>query len=68
MPESTSQSTNAGCGVALGGIAGAGFSYASNGSAGWAFIHMLFGWTCVLYACFFRSEEILPALRAMFGG
>lgn len=44
------------------------FSWALNHSVGWAIFHFFCGWLYVLYAALARSAEIIPALKAMFGG
>jgi len=55
-------------GGTLGSVMAAIISWALNHHIGWAIIHFLCGWLYILYAAFARSEEILPALKTMFGG
>ena len=55
-------------GGGVGGIIAAIISWALNQHIGWAIVHFLCGWIYILYAAFARSEEIIPALKTMFGG
>ena len=54
--------------VGGGGIIAAIISWALNQHIGWAIVHFLCGWIYILYVAFARSEEIIPALKTMFGG
>ena len=51
----------------FGFIAGV-ISYALNHSFWWMVLHFLLGWIYVLYAICVRGKEIIPAVRALFGG
>ena len=67
MPtQSSSLSQAGGCG-GLGFTIAAVLSYALNHSLGWAFVHGILDWFYVLYVLIFRSQEIIPALKLMFG-
>jgi hypothetical protein len=65
-----SDDKKSGCTVSfgVGSVISCIISYALNGSFWWAVLHFFFGWLYVLYAVFFRTKEILPALQKMFGG
>lgn len=54
----------AGC---LGGVLGCILSAALNGLHWYTPFHLILGWLYVLYAALWRSKEIVPAVRAMFG-
>ena len=66
-----SKESNGGCGCSipfgLGGVLAAVISYALNGSFWWAVLAFIFNWFYVLNVVFFRTKEILPALKAMIG-
>ena len=62
-----SNSSNAGTGGLIGGIIAAVISYALNGSFLWAVLAFFFNWFYILYAVIFRTKEIIPALKVMFG-
>lgn len=57
-------STSVSCG--LGCIAAAIISAALNHSFWWGVLHFFLGWAYILYAAFYRTKEILPALKDMF--
>ncbi len=66
----TSNSSSAGgcgCGFGLGTVGAAILSWAMNHSVWWAIFHFFCGWFYILYAVFFRTKEIVPALKTMFG-
>lgn len=60
-----SNESNAGC-ITIGSVVSVIISYALNHSIWWCLLHFFLGWMYVLYAVFFRTKEILPALSKMF--
>jgi hypothetical protein len=54
-------------GGTLGSVMAAIISWALNHHIGWAILHFLCGWLYVIYAAFVRAEEIIPAVKLMFG-
>jgi hypothetical protein len=60
-----SNSSNGG-GIGLGAVVAAVISAALNHSFWWGLLHFCFGWIYILYAVFFRTKEIWPALVKMF--
>lgn len=54
-------------GVMIGNILAAVISAALNHSFWWGLLHFFCGWLYVLYALLARSNEIVPALKIMFG-
>lgn len=63
---STTTSTG-GCGCGIGSILAAVLSAALNHSFWWGLLHFILGWFYIMYALIWRSKEIVPALRQMFG-
>jgi len=57
--------SSGGC-IGLGSVCAAILSAALNHSFWWGVFHFVCGWFYVLYAAFFRTKEIVPALKAMF--
>lgn len=55
--EKDDSSSDAGCGI--GSLIAIFLSYAINQSFWWAVLHMLFGWTYIVYALFFRFHDIV---------
>lgn len=60
-------SSNSGSCIGLGSVCSVVISAALNHSFGWGLLHFFFGWAYVIYAALFRTKEIVPALRHMFG-
>jgi hypothetical protein len=60
-------SVSVGGGGVIGSVIAVIISWALNHHIGWAIIHFLCGWLYVIYAAFARAEEIIPAVKAMFG-
>ena len=61
MSNSTSIGTTIGC------VGAAVISAALNHSFWWGLFHFFCGWLYILYAALVRSQEIIPALKIMFG-
>jgi len=57
-----------GCGFSIGlvEVSASVLSYALNHSGWWAFVHFFCGPFYLLYVCFERTKEIVPALRSFF--
>lgn len=53
--------------IGLGSVVATVLSVALNHSFWWAVLHFFLGWLYVLYALLFRTKEIWPAIKAMFG-
>lgn len=64
-----SNNTEYGCFVPIGfgTVVAATISYALNHSFWWAVLHWFCGWFYVAYAIFWRSYEIGPAVKRLFG-
>lgn len=63
--EIMSRKRSGGC-IGLGSVCAVIVSAALNHSFWWGLFHFFCGWFYILYAAFFRTKEIVPALRAMF--
>ena len=57
-------STSVSC--AFGSVAAAIISAALNHSFWWGVLHFFLGWIYILYVAFYRTKEVLPALKDMF--
>jgi hypothetical protein len=61
-----SNRSSSSCGIGFGSVVAAVISWALNHSFWWCVFHLILGWVYVLYAVFFRTKEIVPAVKAMF--
>lgn len=62
-----SENNSVGCSFGLGSIIAAIISSALNHSFWWGLLHFFLSGFYILYAVLFRTREIVPALKEMFG-